>query len=128
VTPGKNIKYRVEPAEDSSIPSRTVDLITVGQAAHWLNLHRFYLESRRVAREGALIALFGFRELKVTPLIDRLTNRYIHEIVGGYWPAGKELYDSRYASLYFPFEELQAPDFKIKVDWTLDQLLRLLDS
>jgi len=126
--PGKNIEYRIEPAENSSIPSRTVDLITVGQAAHWLNLHGFYLEARRVAREGALIALFGFRELKVTPLIDRLTNRYLHEVVDGYWTAGKELYDSRYAFLYFPFDELKAPYFKIKVSWTLDQLLRLLDS
>lgn len=127
-TPGKNIEYRVEPAENSSIPSGTVGLITAGQAAHWLNLHRFYLEARRVACEGALIALFGFREVKVTPLVDTLTNRYLHEVVDGYWTAGKELYDSRYVSLYFPFEELQAPDFKIKVDWTLDQLLRLLDS
>ncbi len=126
--PRKNIEYPVAPAENFSIASKTVDLITAGQAAHWLDLNGFYLEARRVACEGALIAIFGFREVIVAPSVDELISHYLHEVVGGYWPAGKELYDSRYASLYFPFQELSAPDFKIEVDWTLDQLLRLFDS
>jgi hypothetical protein len=126
--PRKNIEYRVAPGENSPIASKAVDLITVGQSAHWLDLNRFYLEARRVACESALIAIFGFREAIVTPSVDELISLYLHEVVGGYWPAGKELYDSRYTSLYFPFQELPAPDFKIEADWTLDQLLRLLDS
>src|SRR5205823_14795537 len=55
-TPHPGIDYRVAPAEDSGLADSSVDLVTVAQAVHWFDLHRFYAEVRRVARPRALIA------------------------------------------------------------------------
>ena len=42
--PHERVEYRVAPAENSGIDSRTLDLITVAQALHWFDLDRFYAE------------------------------------------------------------------------------------
>src|SRR5262245_28196126 len=45
----KNVEYRQAPAERSSIPSGSVDLIVAGQAAHWFAHHGFFSEVNRVS-------------------------------------------------------------------------------
>src|SRR5690606_7834750 len=49
-TPHRGVTYRVSLAENSGLPDASVDLVTVAQAAHWLDLESFYAEVRRVAR------------------------------------------------------------------------------
>jgi len=46
------IAYRVAPAEASGLADRSVDLVTVAQAAHWFDLPRFYAEVTRVLKRG----------------------------------------------------------------------------
>ncbi len=46
----ERVEYRVALAEDSGLAAASADLVTVAQAAHWLDLPRFYEEVRRVAR------------------------------------------------------------------------------
>lgn len=47
--PREGVVYRRALAEDSELPDASVDLVTVAQAAHWLDLPTFYAEVRRVA-------------------------------------------------------------------------------
>lgn len=58
--PCAGVRYRVAPAEDSGLPERSVDLISVAQALHWFDLQRFYLEVSRVARYLRCMATTGF--------------------------------------------------------------------
>lgn len=51
-----NVTYLQERAEETSIASQSVDLITVAQAIHWFDFDAFYKEVRRVAAPGALVA------------------------------------------------------------------------
>jgi len=44
--PREGVIYRTALAEDSGLPDASVDLITVAQAAHWLELEKFYTEVR----------------------------------------------------------------------------------
>src|SRR4051812_19118878 len=52
------VAYRVAPAESSGLEAGTIDLVTVAQAAHWLDLDAFYEEVRRVLVPGGAIALW----------------------------------------------------------------------
>jgi SAM-dependent methyltransferase len=54
------ITYNVAPAESSGLEDGSVDLICCAQAAHWLDLTRFYEEVRRVAAPKAVIALITY--------------------------------------------------------------------
>ncbi|MBF3183040.1 SAM-dependent methyltransferase, partial [Pseudomonas aeruginosa] len=110
-------------AEDSGLAAASADLVTVAQAAHWLDLPRFYEEVRRVARADAILALVTYGVLHVDGPMEPLVQHFYHQVVGPYWPAERRHVEEGYRSLPFPFEERRLPDLAIEVAWTLDELL-----
>lgn len=118
----ERIDYRTEPAERVSIESDSVDLVTAGAAAHWFDLDSFYAEVRRVARKGAVIALWSYGPRDIADAIGPAVARFQEEVLGGYWPERINYVHARYATLPFPFNELEAPSMMMTADWTLAEL------
>jgi ubiquinone/menaquinone biosynthesis C-methylase UbiE len=119
------IEYRVATAEDSGLESSTVDLITVAQALHWLDLERSYAEVRRVLKPRGVIAGWAYKLATVSPGIDAVVNRYYSEIVGRYWPAERVLVEN-FEELPFPFAQIETPRFEMVAEWSVEQLLGYL--
>ena len=117
--PSANIYYSISPAEKTSFPDATFDLITVAQAIHWFNIQEFYSEVTRVARPDAFLAVWGYGVLRVSPPVDELIDDFYVNIIGPYWDAGRKLIDDHYKSVPFPFEEISAPSFGFSFEWTL---------
>lgn len=117
------VEFRVATAEASGLPDRSVDLLTVAQAAHWFDRPRFYTEARRVLKPGGVIALWGYGRLQLPDGMDAAFLRFYHETVGPWWPAERALIDDSYRGLDFPFEAIAAPTFFIEVAWTLPRLM-----
>ncbi len=126
--PHPRISYRVTPAEASGLPDRSVDLVTVAQAAHWFDLPRFYGEVARVLKPGGVIALWGYGRMVLPGAMDAPFLRFYAETVGPYWPPERALIDDAYRSLDFPFTKIESPDFHIKVEWTLHRLMDYLST
>ncbi|HEU4566222.1 MAG TPA: class I SAM-dependent methyltransferase [Gemmatimonadaceae bacterium] len=117
------ITYHVAPAEASGIAGGTVDLVTVAQAAHWLDLEAFYGEVRRVAAPGAVLALWAYGDARLDePALDEALRRFSGETVGPYWPPERRLVDEEYRTIRFPFAEERAPAFTLERRWTLAEL------
>jgi SAM-dependent methyltransferase len=121
----ETVQYRVAPAENSGIGSETIDLIMVAQALHWFDLDRFYAEARRVLKPDGILAASAYNLLHIQPVIDAIVDRYYYEVVGPFWPPERELVE-QFASLSFPFHEIDAPHFEMTVRWNLDHLLGYL--
>lgn len=120
--PNDKIEYRCAPAEKSGLPDGSADLITVAQAAHWFDLPAFYEEARRVGRAGAAIALLTYGIAEIAPDIDGVTGAFYRIVLDGYWPAERVHVEEGYRSLPFPFAEIVAPEFEIRVEWRLEDL------
>jgi len=116
------VEYRVARAEASGLAPRSADLVTVAQALHWLDLPRFYAEVRRVARPGAILAVWCYTALRIDPGIDELVQEFYDGTVGPYWPPERTHVDQGYRSLPFPFPELTVPEFQMVSEWTLADL------
>jgi SAM-dependent methyltransferase len=116
------VRYQAVPAESSGLGDRSVDLISVAQALHWFDRDRFFSEVRRVARPGALVAVYGYSWFYLTPTIDELTNRWLLQPVESFWSPNNRLLWDGYRTILFPFEEVTAPCLAIHLTWTLDQL------
>jgi SAM-dependent methyltransferase len=125
----ERVQYRVAPAERSGLADRSVDLITVAQAAHWFDLDAFYAEARRVAKSRAALALITYGVLHVTePHCEAILQHFYSQVVGPYWPPERRHVEEGYRSLPFPFAELSAPPLAIEVSWALPDLLGYVDT
>jgi len=116
-----NIIYRISRAEETTFQDHQFDLITVGQALHWFEVESFYREVKRTGKDRALIAVWGYALLTISPELDRHFLRFYHETVGRYWDYSRKLVETEYKSIAFPFEMIPAPTFRIVVQWTIEQ-------
>lgn len=110
-------------AEYSGLSDSSVALITVAQAIHWFDFEQFYTEVRRVAQPNALLAVWGYGLLKISPELDNIVSHFYHHVVGQYWDAERKHLDQEYRSIPFPFKQLDTPQFKMSLQWDLAELL-----
>jgi ubiquinone/menaquinone biosynthesis C-methylase UbiE len=126
--PAPNVEYRVEPAEQCSLPDASVDLLVVAQALHWFDHARFNAEVRRVVRPGGAIAALAYASCAIAPDIDRVTEHLYVDLTGPYWPPERAHIESGYATLPFPFAAIPAPPFEMVAHWNLTGFLAYLRS
>ncbi|PWU28254.1 class I SAM-dependent methyltransferase [Pseudomonas sp. RW407] len=122
-TPQANVHYGCARAEELPLASHSASLVTAAQAAHWFDLPRFYSEVRRVAKPGALLALVSYGVLRLEGELGARFEQFYWNEIGPYWPAERKLVDSGYATLDFPFAELEGPSIAIRLEWNLDAFL-----
>lgn len=119
-----HIEWRVAPAERSGIASGTVDLVTMAQALHWVDIPAFFREAERVAKGQGIVAVWSYSGIHSgDERIDALVRHYSHETVGACWPPQRRLVDEGYRSVEFPFVEIESPVFVMREQWSLGQLL-----
>jgi len=123
-----NIRYSICPAEATPFADHTFDLITVAQALHWFDTESFYSEVRRTAKPGALLAVWGYDRVTISPEIDPLIRNFYHEVVGRYWDHARKHIEAHYETLPFPFKRIEPPRLKIAAEWTPAHLLGYLRS
>jgi len=123
-----NVRYAVEPAETCELFDRSVDLATIAQAMHWVDLDRYYAEVRRVLKRGAVFAAWCYGLMHVTPEFDAAVAELYEPILGPYWAPERRLVENGYATLAFPFSVIDAPRFEMRHEWTLDEVLGYIES
>jgi hypothetical protein len=124
----ERVEYRHEPADRVSLPRQSADLITAGAAAHWFDLGGFYREIRRVGRKDAVVALFSYGPRDIADAVGPVLHRFQDEVLDGFWPERVHYVHDRYTTLPFPFDEIAAPQFEMRAEWNLDEMLSLLET
>ena len=123
------IRYAVAPAEACPLANQSCDLITVATGIHWFDIDRFYAEVRRVLKPGGVIAVWVYHGWKANHGLSELLTRFDHEILESYWPEEtRKWVTNGYRDLPFPFAEILAPEFKLKLNVSKDDILGFLWS
>jgi len=117
-----NIEYHLSGVEQTDFASDSFDLITVGQAIHWFDREKFYTEVNRVGKLGAIIAAFGYNPVHFSPPFDEALNRFYFDVIYPYWDTERKVVEDQYQSISFPFEEIDAPDFRTNLEWSIKDL------
>jgi SAM-dependent methyltransferase len=118
-----HVAYLANLAEQPALQDASVDLAAAAQAAHWFDHDRFHPEMRRVLRDDGVLALWTYGLAFVAPPIDAVVRHYYDEIVGPYWPPERRHVESAYRDLPFPWREITAPQFELRLDWDLDDFI-----
>lgn len=124
----QGIKYSVSAAEDSTLATASVDLITVAQALHWFDLPGFTVEVDRTLKKEGILSVWSYNLLTIRPDIDEQINHLYGTVLYDYWPAERALVEGEYKHIDFPFTELKVPIFQMTLDWTLVQLVAYLST
>lgn len=143
------VAYVCAEAERLPLADGCAALITAAQSAHWFDLPRFWDEVRRVAADGAVIALVTYGALTLGPWsgagaetepehgtpreggTDAAAVRFEHFYrteLGDYWPPERAMIESGYAEMEFPFSEFDSPPMVIRRRWALADLLGYVRS
>jgi ubiquinone/menaquinone biosynthesis C-methylase UbiE len=109
-------------AEAAPFRDHCADLVTVSAAIHWFDRPRFYEEVRRVARRGAILAVWSYYQTRIAPEVDAVLVRYADEVVGPFWTDGIRLNRGAYRDLDFPFERLPWPELDAEARMRLGDL------
>lgn len=126
--PHPRVEYVLEAAEAIGVPDSSFDLLTVAQAAHWLDADRFYPEARRVLRPRGVIALWTYGLFTAGPNVDDIMRDFYRNVVGPYWPRERCHVEEGYRRLPFPFDEIAAPHFPLENHWTAEELFGYLGT
>ena len=123
-TPHAKVEYRVASAEQNGLPAQSVALVTVAQALHWLDFDRFYAEVKRVLVPDGVFAAWSYGiDVVEGDDANQVAQDFYTNIVGPYWPPERKLVEEGYRTIPFPFDEIEAPAFRMEASWTLAQLL-----
>lgn len=117
-----NIHYHAARAEASGLPDNSINLITIAQALHWFDFEHFYREVNRVAAPGAIVAAWCYGLLHISPELDEHIGTFYRHTLGPYWDKERQLIDEAYATIPFPFDELETPAFSMRYTWNLEEL------
>lgn len=123
-----NVHYFANPAETTPFEANTFDLITVGQALHWFDFARFNQEVKRVAKKGAIIAVWGYGLLNISSEIDAVILDFYQHTVGDYWDPERRHIENEYADIPFPYRNTEKSVFPQTYKWTPEQLCHYLNT
>lgn len=121
------IDYHVTQYE-SGIADHAAQLVTVGQALHWFDADAFCREARRVLQPGGVLAAFAYVHSQVSPAVDLVVRQHHDVTLGHYWPPEHHWIHDEYRSIALPIDELVAPPFELREEWTLAQYTGFLRS
>lgn len=121
--PNKKIGYLVSPAEQTPFPDNSFDCITVAQAYHWFQFEAFGKEVQRIAKPGAIVAIWGYSLVVCEDeVLNTLIKSFYTDTVGAYWDKERRYIDDHYTTVPFPYEPLPSKEFQINVQWNRQQL------
>lgn len=118
-----HVTYVGNLAEQPALQDRSVDLAVAAQAAHWFDHARFHPEMRRVLHPDGALALWTYGLTSIAPPIDAVVSHYYENVVGPYWPPERRHVENAYRDLPFPWREVAAPQFQLRLEWTLDDFI-----
>ncbi|HLG38282.1 MAG TPA: class I SAM-dependent methyltransferase [Chitinophagaceae bacterium] len=126
--PHPKVEYRVEPAEQNTIQSDSLDLLTVSNALHWFNWDVFYKEVPRVLKKDGIIAAWAYATPFVNPEVDKILKHFHDNVIGPFWQHENRLVEYGYKDVPFPFERISAPEFVYEKQMTLDEFIGFLNT
>ncbi|KAM0842306.1 hypothetical protein ACQ4PT_058440 [Festuca glaucescens] len=89
-------------------PPGSVDVVTVAQAFHWLDLPRFYAQARSVLRAAphGVLAAWCYTEPRVGAAVDAVFWR-LYNASQPHWAPNRKMVDDEYRSVDFPFDPVE---------------------
>lgn len=122
------VEYRICSAETTDLVDHSISLITAAQAFHWFRTEDFYREVKRVSKPRAILAIWCYELTQVDSKVDAVVDRLYRGILGSYWDNARKKVEEGYRNEVVPFQELPAPSFQLRAQWSAEDFLGYLST
>jgi SAM-dependent methyltransferase len=126
--PHPKIVYEVSPSEKVNLENESCDLICVAQALHWFDRNLFWPEAQRVLKPNGIFCAFGYNWASVDTEIDRSIESSFMKVIEPFWARQNKLLWNHYRDLKIPFERIYSPNFRMEVNWDLNEYFNYLHT
>jgi len=126
--PRANVCRIVARAEALPSAEQSLDLITAAQALHWFDLPTFFGEAARVLRARGVVAAWCYGLLTPPPALAGVLREFHDDLVGAYWPPARRLVDEAYASIAWPWANVETHRFSMARRWSRDELVNYVGT
>jgi ubiquinone/menaquinone biosynthesis C-methylase UbiE len=126
--PNEGVQYIVEKAENNSIVTKSVNLITIANALHWFDFEIFYKEVNRVLKKNGVIAAWAYGLPFISAKTDKIIKHYHDHTLSDYWLPENRLVEKEYVTIPFPFKEIKSPVFSYEKKMNLDDVIGYLNT
>lgn len=123
-----NITYSLQSAEQTDFADQRFDLIITAQAIHWFVFEKFYEEVKRTGKKDGLVVALGYGLIETWPALDAVISAFYTDVIGPYWDKERKYIDEHYQTIPFPFEEIEAPAFVQRLQWSTEHLIGYLNT
>ncbi|WP_124975964.1 hypothetical protein [Aphanothece sacrum] len=85
----------------------------------------FYREVKRVLKPKGIIAIWCYGLLEIPHASDSLNValQEFYDQIESCWPPERQLIDTQYQTISFPFSDIPTPNYSMTHDWTVKQLI-----
>lgn len=123
-----NIKYFEADESNSMFNDKSVDLITVSQAAHWFNMAKFEKECLRVLKPKGIVAIWTYHhDIKVNGKVEPIYQNF-YQAIRPYFPKGREHVDNYYKNITINLPRLESPNFIQTKEMCFDGFIEYIKS
>jgi SAM-dependent methyltransferase len=122
------VDYRRSRAEALAVDDACADAVFVAQALHWFDHAAFFSEVRRALAPNGLLAVSCYQLSQITPELDAVVMELYRDHLDAYWEPERKLVETGYRTIEFPFPELAAPAFDMRLRWSLEDLIGYLGT
>ncbi|TKB49416.1 class I SAM-dependent methyltransferase [Ferrimonas sediminicola] len=123
-----NLDYLMALGESLPLRRQSVDLVTIAQALHWLNLEFVGREVARVLKPGGVLAIWSYGNCSVGGDVDEVVHRLYEEVLGSYWTPERRWVEQGYAGLTLPLAGETPRLMALRHNWRLTQFIGYLQT
>ena len=123
-----NIQYQTAAENHPELKKRSLDLICVAQAVHYLDLEVFYKEVNRVLKKYGVLACWNYGLPHIDPKIDACFTDFFNNFLNSSWDSKRRILELNFRTLEFPLREGLTPRFEIKTEWSLEHFTGFLGT
>ena len=125
----RNVEFVTCSSDKIPLPDKSVDLVTCGQAWHWLDHSSTIPEIRRILKSPGRVAVYGYGNIIMrNSSAEALVREFYSTTLKGYWHINRTHIDQMYSGLPMIFPTLVKKVFHVNKTMQFDDFFGYINT